>query len=94
MSNRKKVLLVVYKDIPKSVQKFMEDITQKCGDIHADWAKNFTAAFANTLLTTVKKQNDGTRKQGPNDLNYFMLDGFRNGDMYVFIRCDHGTRNT
>lgn len=38
----------------------MEDITQKCGDIHADWAKNFTAAFANTLLTTVKKQNDGT----------------------------------
>ena len=51
---------MVYKDIPKSVQKFMEDITQKCGDIHADWAKNFTAAFANTLLTTVKKQNDGT----------------------------------
>lgn len=51
---------MAYKDIPKSVQKFMEDITQKCGDIHADWAKNFTAAFANTLLTTVKKQNDGT----------------------------------
>lgn len=25
-------------------------------DIHADWAKNFTAAFANTLLTTVKSK--------------------------------------
>lgn len=47
---------MAYKDIPKSVQKFMEDITQKCGDIHADWAKNFTAAFANTLLTTVKSK--------------------------------------
>ena len=42
----------------------MEDITQKCGDIHADWAKNFTAAFANTLLTTVKKQNDGIANRG------------------------------
>ncbi len=51
---------MVYKDIPKSVQKFMDDITQKCGKTHADWATNFTAAFANTLLTTVKKQNDGT----------------------------------
>ena len=51
---------MVYKDIPKPVQKFMNDITQKCGKNHADWATNFTAAFANTLLTTVKKQNDGT----------------------------------
>ena len=30
----------------------------------------------------------------PNDLNYFLLDGFRNGHMYVFVWCDHGTRNT
>ena len=47
---------MVYKDIPKSVQKFMNDITQKCGKNHADWATNFTAAFANTLLTTVKSK--------------------------------------
>lgn len=33
-------------------------------------------------------------KQDPNDLNYFLLDGFRNGHMYVFVWCDHGTRNT
>ena len=51
---------MVYKDIPKSVEQFMETMTQKCGEEHTDWAKNFTAAFANTLLTTVKRQEDGT----------------------------------
>lgn len=51
---------MVYKDIPKSVKKFMEDITEKCGSEHADWAENFNAAFANTLLTTVKRHEDGT----------------------------------
>lgn len=51
---------MVYKQIPQSVATFMETITEKCGEEHADWAKNFNAAFANTLLTTVKRHEDGT----------------------------------
>lgn len=51
---------MAYKDIPTSVKKFMETITAKCGETHQDWAVNFNAAFANTLLTTVKRQDDGT----------------------------------
>ena len=51
---------MAYKDIPKSVQQFMDEITAKCGEEHADWAANFSAAFANTLLTTVKRHEDGT----------------------------------
>lgn len=51
---------MAYKDIPKSVQQFMDEITAKCGEEHADWATNFSAAFANTLLTTVKRHEDGT----------------------------------
>lgn len=51
---------MVYKDIPKSVQKFMDEIKEKCGEEHTDWATNFSAAFANTLLTTVKRHPDGT----------------------------------
>lgn len=51
---------MTYKSIPKSVVRFMEQITEKCGNDHADWAENFNAAFANTLLTTVKRQEDGT----------------------------------
>lgn len=38
----------------------MEKITQECGETHKGWAENFNAAFANTLLTTVKRQEDGT----------------------------------
>lgn len=51
---------MAYKDIPKSIQQFMDSITEKCGEGHADWAENFNAAFANTLLTTVKRHEDGT----------------------------------
>lgn len=51
---------MTYKDIPNSVKQFMEKITEKCGKEHADWAENFNAAFANTLLTTVKRHEDGT----------------------------------
>ena len=51
---------MAYKDIPTSVQHFMDEITKKCGEAHADWAVNFNAAFANTLLTTVKRHEDGT----------------------------------
>ncbi len=51
---------MTYKDIPTSVQNFMNKMTEKCGTAHQDWAKNFNAAFANTLLTTVKRHDDGT----------------------------------
>ena len=51
---------MAYKDIPTSVQHFMDEITKKCGEAHADWAVNFNAAFADTLLTTVKRHEDGT----------------------------------
>ncbi|WP_130859469.1 glycoside hydrolase family 125 protein [Gracilibacillus phocaeensis] len=51
---------MVYNDIPNSIQKFMNEITEKCGEKHPDWAKNFNAAFANTLLTTVNRHEDGT----------------------------------
>lgn len=51
---------MVYKKIPASVKQFMEKMTEKCGTEHADWAENFNAAFANTLLTTVKRHEDGT----------------------------------
>lgn len=46
-------------EIPLSVKLFMEEITEKCGD-HPEWAQNFNTCFANTLITTVKKQTDGT----------------------------------
>lgn len=51
---------MVYKEIPNSVKEFMEEMTRKCGVEHAGWAENFNAAFANTLLTTVKRHEDGT----------------------------------
>lgn len=51
---------MVYKNIPNSVENFMAAITEKCGEAHSDWAENFNAAFANTLLTTVKRHSDGT----------------------------------
>lgn len=51
---------MAYNEIPTSVKLFMEEITQRCGEEHADWAENFNAAFANTLLTTVKRHEDGT----------------------------------
>ncbi|MBM7687533.1 metal-independent alpha-mannosidase [Enterococcus ureilyticus] len=51
---------MIYNKIPNSVQVFMDKMTQLCGKEHAGWAENFNAAFANTLTTTVKKQDDGT----------------------------------
>ena len=49
-----------YETIPASVQEFMDRITDLCGEEHADWARNFTACFANTLTTTVRRHDDGT----------------------------------
>ncbi|WP_088840943.1 glycoside hydrolase family 125 protein [Listeria sp. ILCC797] len=51
---------MTYQEVPVSVEKFMKIITEKCGETHANWAKNFNACFANTLLTTVKRLPDDT----------------------------------
>lgn len=48
------------KDIPKSVEALIDQIMEKCGEEHRDWAVNFKASFANTLTTTIKIQDDGT----------------------------------
>ena len=47
--------------IPKSVSDFMQHITDLCGSEHADWAENFNACFANTLITTAANMFEGTR---------------------------------
>jgi meiotically up-regulated gene 157 (Mug157) protein len=52
--------MMTYSKIPHSVETFMQEITEKCGEEHKKWADNFNAAFANTLLTTVKRHEDGT----------------------------------
>jgi meiotically up-regulated gene 157 (Mug157) protein len=52
--------MMTYSKIPHSVETFMQEITAKCGEEHKKWADNFNAAFANTLLTTVKRHEDGT----------------------------------
>lgn len=49
-----------YASIPVSVQTFMDHITDLCGQEHANWAEDFNAGFANTLLATVKRRQDDT----------------------------------
>lgn len=49
-----------YNEVPDSVKRFVAQITKKCGKTHQEWGVNFQAAFANTLLTTVQRQDDGT----------------------------------
>jgi len=51
---------MAYETIPTSVQNLMNEIKEKCGEKNAVWAKIFESCFANTLLTTIKKQPDGT----------------------------------
>lgn len=50
---------MVYTEIPTSVQKLMNTITEKC-ETYPRWDENFNACFANTLLTTVNRHQDGT----------------------------------
>ncbi|MEG0496631.1 MAG: glycoside hydrolase family 125 protein [Carnobacterium sp.] len=50
---------MVYQEIPKSIEKLMNAVTEKSVK-NPRWAENFNASFSNTLLTTVKKQADGT----------------------------------
>jgi len=49
-----------HEKIPVSVQALMKEIKEKCGTKHARWSEIFESCFANTLLTTVKKLEDGT----------------------------------
>ena len=50
-----------YQSVPASVQEFMDHISQLCvDDGHDAWAKNFQAAYADTLLTTLRDKEDGT----------------------------------
>ena len=51
---------MAYTEIPASVQNLMAQIEEKCGEKNAVWAKIFRSCFANTLQTTIKKQEDGT----------------------------------
>lgn len=50
---------MAYKEIPQSIQNLMDKVTEKSKE-NPRWAENFNASFSNTLLTTVKKQTDGT----------------------------------
>ena len=47
-------------NIPKSVKKFMNDITILCGEEHKEWAVNFNHSFSNTLETTLRVHDDRT----------------------------------
>ncbi|GAB2022169.1 glycoside hydrolase family 125 protein [Pseudolactococcus yaeyamensis] len=46
--------------IPKSVQAFMQMITDRYGSEHPEWVAVFNKCYANTLETTVKKLDDGS----------------------------------
>lgn len=50
---------MAYKKIPASVENLMKAVTEKSIE-NPRWAENFNASFSNTLLTTVKKQEDNT----------------------------------
>lgn len=45
--------------VPESVQDFIAGIHRLCGAEHADWAQTFDKTFANTLTTTVRREDDG-----------------------------------
>ncbi|MGX7024429.1 glycoside hydrolase family 125 protein [Vagococcus hydrophili] len=51
---------MAYTEVPASVQEFMDKMSALCEKNHPRWAENFKAGFANTLLTTVRRYDDGT----------------------------------
>ncbi|MCO7151638.1 glycoside hydrolase family 125 protein [Vagococcus lutrae] len=51
---------MVYQTIPASVQSFMDHINSLTQQDNPNWGEIFSKCFANTLLTTVKRQEDGT----------------------------------
>ena len=50
---------MVYTEVPKSVATFMETITENAVK-HIKIGQKLSGGLANTLLTTVKRQEDGT----------------------------------
>jgi len=51
---------MAYETIPASIQGLMDSIKEKCQGVNPKWGEIFESCFANTLLTTVKKLEDGT----------------------------------
>lgn len=49
-----------YETMPASIQQFIHEIKEKCGEKNAKWGDIFESCFADTLLRTIKKQADGT----------------------------------
>lgn len=57
---------MTFKEIPVSIQNLMDEVADKCGEENKAWGDIFRNCFANTLLTTLKEQSDGS---------YFVLTG-------------------
>ncbi|ATF24940.1 glycoside hydrolase family 125 protein [Brochothrix thermosphacta] len=51
---------MTYSTVPTSVQQFMDDMTKRAEAENPRWAEIFNKCFANTLLTTVKRFDDGS----------------------------------
>ncbi|MGO3373639.1 glycoside hydrolase family 125 protein [Brochothrix thermosphacta] len=51
---------MTYTTVPTSVQQFMDDMTKRAAAENPRWAEIFNKCFANTLLTTVKRFDDGS----------------------------------
>lgn len=51
---------MTYSTVPTSVQQFMDDMTKRAEVENPRWAEIFNKCFANTLLTTVKRFDDGS----------------------------------
>ncbi|ODJ51951.1 metal-independent alpha-mannosidase [Brochothrix thermosphacta] len=51
---------MTYTTVPTSVQQFMDDMTKRAEVENPRWAEIFNKCFANTLLTTVKRFDDGS----------------------------------
>lgn len=51
---------MTYTTVPTSVQQFMDDMTKRAEAENPRWAEIFNKCFANTLLTTVKRFDDGS----------------------------------
>lgn len=51
---------MTYTTVPTSVQQFMDDMTKRAEAENSRWAEIFNKCFANTLLTTVKRFDDGS----------------------------------
>lgn len=51
---------MIVKGTPSCIEKFIEEIEDRCRSEHTQWAENFKIAFLNTITTTIKYKEDGT----------------------------------